>query len=132
MKELKCKDRVYNNLQGRLKDLQTLLNAPEYENEELGSLYDYGLCVDYVEPNTFNDQKEGYIRYQLSWGGPSDEFRYFINPNGLIHRIEYWFMDWYDGANLTIADTSKDYDMLKGLYDMLYFFGAYESAKATQ
>ena len=61
-----------------------------------------GLGFDYVEPHTFTDQLEGYWRWQFSWGGPSDELRAFVNENKEIHRLEYWFMDWMDGAKLEL------------------------------
>ncbi len=61
-----------------------------------------GLSFDYVEPHTFQDQLEGYWRWQFSWGGPSDELRAFINKDNTIHRLEYWFMDWFDGAKLEV------------------------------
>jgi hypothetical protein len=71
--------------------------------KDLGNLYEYGLCFDYVAPETFEGQKEPYWRYQLSWGGPSSEFRIYGNTTGeysaSIYRIEYWFLDWFDGAN---------------------------------
>ncbi len=59
---------------------------------------EYGLSFDYVAPGTFTDQEQGYFRYQLSWGGPADEFRFFVNPDLTCYRIEYWFLDWGDGA----------------------------------
>jgi hypothetical protein len=63
-----------------------------------------GLCFDYVDPNTFNDQREGYWRWQLSWGGPGDEFRIYINPDKSVHRIEYWYLDWFDGAKVELDE----------------------------
>jgi len=71
--------------------------------EDLGNMFDYGLAFDYVAPETFGeDQEEGYFRYQLSWGGPSDEFRVFADKRGewswSVYRVTYNFMDWYDGA----------------------------------
>lgn len=63
----------------------------------------YGLSFDYVEPNTFDDQDEGYFRYQFSWGGPSDELRFYVSFGGSCHHIEYWFMDWYDGASRNVT-----------------------------
>lgn len=97
MRELKCKQRINAALKGRLADLKKLLNdGPE---EQLGALPDYALCFDYVEPYTFGDQPEGYFRYQMSWGGPSDEFRFFVNLDLSCHRVEYWFLDWFDGAH---------------------------------
>ena len=66
---------------------------------------EYGLCFDKVEPNTFQDQKLGYWRWQLSWGGPSDEFRIFVDEDKNIYKIEYWYMDWFDGASIIVKDS---------------------------
>jgi hypothetical protein len=67
--------------------------------EEIKGFLDYGLSIDYVAPGTFAHQREGYWRWQISWGGPSDEFRFFSSgPDYRPYRIEYWFMDWGDGA----------------------------------
>lgn len=82
--ESKCENRIDEALADRLEDI----NKGELE----------GLSFDYVEPNTFNDQEHGYHRWQLSWGGPSDEFRLLDNGS-----VEYWFMDWYDGARRIIT-----------------------------
>ena len=66
---------------------------------------EYGLCFDKVEPNTFQDQKLGYWRWLLSWGGPSDEFRIFVDEDKNIYKIEYWFLDWGDGASIIVKDS---------------------------
>lgn len=89
----------------RLCDLRLLWEnyKNNVEDADLGPLHEYALCFDYVAPGTFADQKEGYYRYQLSWGGPSDEFRFFVNPDLSCHRIEYWFLDWFDGAHRVAA-----------------------------
>src|SRR5690242_2167799 len=68
---------------------------------------DYGLSFDYVSAGTFREQTVAYFRWQLSWGGPSDEFRFFVNPDLTCHRIEYWFMDWFDGAHRILADADQ-------------------------
>ena len=83
----KCIDLVQGEFEDRLKEIHTV--------EALG--------FDYVEPGTFTDQLEGYWRWQLSWGGPGDEFRIYINPDKSVHRIEYWYLDWYDGAHVTLS-----------------------------
>ena len=93
-REKKCIDLVQGEFEDRLKDLK--VTDPDNEN------YMEGLCFDYVEPDTFTDQKEGDWRWQLSWGGPSDEFRIFVNPDKSVHRIEYWYLDWFDGASETL------------------------------
>ena len=84
-----CEERINTQWMHRRKDLED----PEYE----------GLGFDYVEPHTFTDQLEGYWRWQFSWGGPSDELRAYVNENKEIHRLEYWFMDWMDGAKLELT-----------------------------
>ena len=85
----------------------------EDEVEDLGTLNEYGLCFDYVAPQTFDDQDEGYFRYQLSWGGPSDEFRIYAERikeyRWSVYRIEYWFMDWFDGAPLTLYNEERKF-----------------------
>ena len=36
----------------------------------------------------------------MSWGGPSDEFRMYDNSD----KIQYWFLDWFDGASIEVDD----------------------------
>ena len=108
-RNMTCEARVQPHLDGRVADLKKLFEAERNgENEgDNGNLSEYGLCFDYVAPGTFSDQKEGYFRYQLSWGGPSDEFRFFANPDFSCHRIEYWFLDWFDGAHIFLSGDAE-------------------------
>ena len=104
-----CEERIGRHLASRLETPQEIWNqtvAGEAEYTDDGdNLYEFGLSFDYVAPETFNDQYEGYWRYQLSCGGPSDEFRFFVSPGGTMpYRIEYWFLDWCDGASLDVTD----------------------------
>jgi len=105
-----CQQLVEERFQGRLEDLK--VTDPEDEN------YIEGLSFDYVDPNTFTDQREGYWRWQLSWGGPGDEFRIYINPDKSVHRIEYWYLDWFDGAHVTL-DEKLHGDAWSHLEDMV-------------
>ena len=106
-----CQQRVKENMDGRVSDLRTLLDLyrkdPEANDEELGNFNEYGLAFDYVLASTFDDQEEGYFRYQLSWGGPSDEFRFFTDAEFNCYKIEYWFLDWYDGARLPLYGENR-------------------------
>ena len=88
--ERTCAERVGEQWEDRKKDLEN----PEWTD---------WLGFDYVEPHTFTDQLEGYWRWQFSWGGPSDELRAYVNRDDSIHRLEYWFMDWMDGAKLELT-----------------------------
>ena len=109
-----CEARIDEHLAGRLADLHQLWDQnPETYDDELGNLSEYGLSFDYVEPDTFNDQPFGYYRYQLSWGGPSDEFRFWPHDNS----ITYHFMDWFDGAKRHTADPTIEaiFDDFRGM-----------------
>jgi hypothetical protein len=119
-----CKDRVKPHLKGRVHDLELLFRAYQQGQEEsvvdkngdeLGVFNEYGLCFDYVAPGTFSNQKRGYFRYQLSWGGPSDEFRFFTDENMNPTRIEYWFLDWSDGAKIVL--NNGDESLLREIWE---------------
>lgn len=69
-------------------------------HERPGRLADYALCIEHVAPDTFEDQPEGFLRYQISWGGHADEFRFYVNPDLSCRRAEYWFRNGDDGASL--------------------------------
>ena len=113
-----CKKRVRCRLKGRISDLRKLwkscIEDPDKQVPDLGTLGDYGLSFDYVAPNTFEGQKRGYFRYQFSWGGPADEFRFFCDENLNPVTIEYWFLDWFDGAHVPLK--GKDYYLLEEIF----------------
>ena len=92
---------------------------------DIGEPNEYGLSFDYVAPDTFTDQDEGYFRYQLSWGGPSTEFRFYTNPDFSPHRIEYWFLDWWDGASRTLR--GDDERVLSDWFEQMRDCGVVES-----
>ena len=101
-KEKSCADLVQRRWEGRRDELE------KYEANGWERFHEYGLSFDYVEPNTFEGQTRGYHRFQLSWGGPSDEIRFYTtvaeHDNHLLDRAEYWYMDWFDGAKVDADD----------------------------
>lgn len=124
-----CAGRIDRELRSRIDDLSRLWTAYSQGVEtldDLGSFHEYGLCFDYVAPNTFEGQKEGYFRYQISWGGPSDEFRFYANPDFSHHRIEYWFLDWFDGAHRVLS--GGDEALLSELWDWFSEIGSVDYA----
>jgi len=70
------------------------------------SLFDYvnqsALGFDFVSVNTFKNQDRGYWRLQMSWGGPSDEFRIYVDTKNEIEYIDYHYLDWFDGASVRV------------------------------
>ena len=90
--------------------------------QEYEDLFDYvnnsALSWDYVEAGTFEDQEEGYYRLQLSWGGPSDEFRIYTIADTLeIDVIEYWYMDWFDGAFINVMPDTLSWEVCQMFLD---------------
>ena len=63
---------------------------------------EYGLAFDYVAPYTFDDQPAGYWRYQISYGGPSEELRFYADADYEVRKIEFWYLDWFDGACVNV------------------------------
>ena len=116
-KEKSCKELINQKLEGRAADFIAFMNADDLEENtvnkdgyEVGSFYSYGLAFSFVEPYAQDgEHMAGYFRYQLSWGGPSDEVRFYQDGG-----IEYWYMDWFDGAKIDI----KDLDWAKWLEEM--------------
>ena len=121
-REPKCADLVVGKLNDRLDNLREMWDAyPDY-TEDGECLNEYGLCFDYVEPDTWDDQPEGYWRYQLSYGGPSDEFRFHDDGT-----IEYRYHNWFDGAgrNLRGADYRFMEELVESIFGLTYQRGKY-------
>ena len=97
-------------------DLDSFLadNMDDIRETMYERFHEYGLSFDYVEPGTFENQDEGYLRYQISYGGPSEEIRFFVSPtqnsgyygvttNWHLYRAEFWYLDWFDGARVDVT-----------------------------
>jgi len=127
-KQPTCEERTDRHLESRIDDLKLLMQAL-YDGEEyvedLGNMYEYGLSFDYVEGGTDYNDGAGYFRYQLSWGGPSDEFRFFTDPDGYLYKTEYWFLDWFDGASRRLY--GSDESLLEEVFNWFKEGGAVES-----
>jgi len=95
-KEKKCSELVKEKYQDRLEQFE---KAKKEEKDFFEYVNESGLCFDRVEAGTFKDQRDGYWRWQLSYGGPSQEFRLFDNGD-----LEFWHLDWFDGACVQVKD----------------------------
>jgi len=110
--QLSCDQRIQKHLDSRLEDLRILWDAyckGEEDVEDLGNIYDYGLSIDYVPHDEEYNMEAGYLRYQLSWGGPSDEFRFYIDADLDCYKIEYAFLDWFDGATRRLYNENMNF-----------------------
>lgn len=119
MQERTCSERIAEHYQDRMADLRYLWELykrdPDAQDKDLGWWPEYGLCFEYVPPNTFGDQTRGFFRYQLSTGGPGDEFRFYCDENVNPVEIQYWFLDWFDGASFTLE--GEDEAMLMEIFE---------------
>lgn len=96
-----------SHFQSRSEDLSSILermesSAPEVSEQAYEELFQYGLSLDYVPPFTFDGQLAGYWRWQISWGGPSDEFRIYVDDDSNIREIIYVFQDWYQHTEQSV------------------------------
>ncbi|AUR89154.1 hypothetical protein NVP1121O_126 [Vibrio phage 1.121.O._10N.286.46.C4] len=74
----------------------------------IGSFHEYGLCFDFIEAD---ENSDGYYRFQICWGGPSSEIRFFQNGN-----IEAVYMDWYVGVGFNVS-THEDFEWCKSQFE---------------
>ena len=83
---------------------QSMLNNNNIAEELTDRFGQYGLSFDYVEPVTTEKddtlQHRDYYRYQISWGGPSEEFRFYVNNENELERAQFWYFHWCNGASV--------------------------------
>ena len=111
-----CRERLPAELTKTLKTVRNLWalyqQDPEAYDDDSGRIDDYGLSFEYVEP----EDGAPFFRWLLSWGGPSDEFRFYVSPNSnKPYRIEYRFMDWFDGASRNL--TGRRFELLAEIWE---------------
>jgi hypothetical protein len=96
------KQRAKDYMKSRIEDFKYFMGLDDLEtsDDEHGSFYNYGLSIDYQEPE---GRKRGYFRYQLSWGGQSDEIRFYFDGH-VCDKIEYVFLDWGTGAGFDVTN----------------------------
>ena len=82
-----------------------------------------------VDPDEDAETVDGYMenlldfrkvhevyRVQLSTGGPGDDFWLYVDPEDReIERIEYAFLDWFDGARRELR--GEDFEVVKGFFE---------------
>lgn len=132
MKQESCHERLKAELEDRLRDIRRLWRLyksnPEAIRPELGRFEEYGLGADYVAKGTFQDQKRGYLRWQLSWGGPAVEFRFYMDENLDAMEIEYWFLDWNDGAGKRLLGAA--FKLLDEIFQYFKDIGVVQSERS--
>jgi len=117
IESVSCKDRIGKQLKGRMDDIRAMVRAMEQgrdDDPEVGPFNEYGLAFEYV---VSEGHKRGFFRWLLSTGGPGDEFRFFVSPGRhgwAVDRVEYWFLDWWDGAHRALS--GRNLELLRTLW----------------
>ena len=131
-KQPSCAERIGAEYADTMETVRTYAEAGWEEIPDHGPFHEWGLSADYVTPYTFKDQPNGYFRFQMSWGGPSDEFRFYVNENYLPYLIQYWFMDWFDGAHRDIRRGHPDWLVLRELFEQCFPDARYTHEQAMK
>jgi hypothetical protein len=90
---------------------QTIEDIREAIRED--TLYEYGLSFDW--------NHDGYFEWCLSWGGPADYLRFYVDRGryGLVcDRVDYSFQDWFDGETRTVE--GDDGEFLRDVFDRYF------------
>ena len=118
-KERDFKKEARKHYRSRMSDIRKLWKLNQTDGEaidpNLGRWSEYGLCFDYVRPDTFQGQPRGFFRYQISWGGPQEEFRFYVDETMKPYRIEFWFLDWFVGQKVSVQ--GKNLEVWKEIWE---------------
>jgi hypothetical protein len=125
MGELTCKERLARNFSRTMIELRDMVwdDSILTDTEKYMELKAYALGFDFVAAGDVGNAVP-FWRWQLSWGGPQDEFRFpyedsvtkyggdaaraFSSNDGLVYagvhqqKCEYWFLDWGDCAHCNV------------------------------
>ena len=95
MSEPTCEERIDEYLATVSGEIKEMYKA---DVENCGGGFDphHALHVDVIVDENGDPQ---YGQYLMSWGGPSDELRFYYNG-----KIEYVFMDWFDSATRDVTE----------------------------
>ena len=99
---------AHEHMEARARDIADIIDReghddPNIAEQAFEEFYQYGLSFDYVEPYTFENQRAGYWRWQISWGGPAEEFRIYVDPETVcVKEVDFVYSDWgeYHAINL--------------------------------
>ena len=108
-KQKSCADRIEQNFQDRYLELQEDMKSDFFPSNYFEQK---GLSIDLVERDDL-DLDDHFIRYQLSWGGPQDEFRFWKSG-----KISYHFLDWYDHAEKDITVMTRQDPVMEKFTDL--------------
>ena len=116
--------RAQNAYESRRDQLSDIFRRMDSNNNEIADnamteWHEFGLSFDYVEPFTFDDQRDGYWRFQISFGGPSEELRAWFDSDDQLRALEFWFLDWGEGAMVDVIDCATMRQAIEWNYELM-------------
>ncbi len=119
MADKSCKELIKEELNERIADFKQALRSYE-ENDYCKIVTEYGDeyedVIDWINDYAlgyYDDKQFRAKRLELSCGGPQDYFLYFPK----LERIEYHYLDWYDGASLVLD--GMQYNIMLKIFKLL-------------
>lgn len=104
-----CADLIAGELKDREEQLRELYaladNGDDNAREEI---YEISYGIDRLE----------VIKVIWSGGGPADHLE-ITTSGGDIVKVEYIYQDWYDGARLTVDESSPAYRYAEEILEMM-------------
>jgi len=113
----RCSELIEDELKRRIADFKQALKSYEEKGKvvtEDGDVYEDVIdWIDYYSLGVYDDYYYRAKRLELSYGGPQDYFLYFPK----LDRIEYHYLDWYDGASLVLD--GEDFKVMSEIFKLL-------------
>ena len=112
------KDIALDHLISRSEDIADIMQRQQSEDPDIADqayneFYEYGLSFEYVPPFKFPDQRAGFWCWQISWGGPSEEFRVYVDEDERIVEIDFVYLNWGEGHTIPIITNPMSYNNIK-------------------
>ena len=115
----RCSELIEDKLNERIADFKQALKSYEEKGKVVTEDgYEYEDVIDWIVDYSLGVYDDNYYRakrLELSWGGPQDYFLYFPK----LDRIEYHYLDWYDGASLVLDEDGKAFKIMKEIFELL-------------
>lgn len=106
-----CAERLPEYLDGRIADMRSIVGwAQAWGKSDRHKAEDrYETALERWDEYPLAISPVRSVKVELSYGGPQDYLLCFIDEDGGIERIEYHFLDWFDGASVDL--TGRDFEV---------------------
>lgn len=105
-RSLPFNERAYKNYQEEMEDLKKVAAlSQEHELDEIEA---------YRAPLSLDERKE--VTILLSWGGPSDGYKVYLDSDGEVQKGLYFFADWFEYEEFRL--TAEELDQVLAMYPL--------------